>query len=70
MALRIEKSTDCTNVNWGYFFEIYKDDEYLGTVLLGNGTPTAEECYEELKNSWAIDEMERQHYSDLNRLEL
>lgn len=66
-TLRIERLSDCGDHH--YFVAVYKNDECLGMVMT-DGTLTAEECYKSLRNNWEINEMERRHYEELNRLEL
>jgi hypothetical protein len=66
MSLRIEKLTECASGSWGHFVAVYKNEECLGTVMT-DGTLTARECYESLKNNLEIDKMEKQHYSNLER---
>lgn len=67
MKLRIEKLTDRPSGSWGYIVAVYKNEECLGTVMT-DGTLTAKECYESLRNNWEIDKMEKQHYSNLERV--
>ena len=67
MSLKIEKLTDCASGPWGYFVAVYKDEQCLGTVMT-DGSLTPKECYESLKNNWEIDEMEKRHYSQLDRI--
>ena len=69
MSLRIEKLTDCASGSWGHFVAVYKNEECLGTVMT-DGTLTAKECYESLRNNWEIDKMEKQHYSNLKKVGL
>ena len=56
MLIRIEKLTDCARGTWGYFAAVYKNEEFLGKVMT-DGTLTAKECYESLKNSWSTDKI-------------
>jgi hypothetical protein len=48
--------------------DVFINGKCIGSVM-ADDKMTAKECYESLKNNWAIDLMESQHYKQLDRLE-
>jgi hypothetical protein len=50
----------------GYLVAVYIIDECIGTCLT-DGTLSAYECYQNVKNNHAIDRMEAAHYEQLDR---
>jgi hypothetical protein len=55
MKITIKQNQDCKD-----FKDVYINNELLGYVM-ANDTMTPYECYESLKNNWAIDNMEYQN---------
>jgi hypothetical protein len=53
----------------GYFVAVLKNNICIGTCLT-DGTMSAYECYQNVKNNQAIDAMEGNHYAELDRLGL
>ena len=50
------------------FKDVYINEKCIGSVM-ADDKMTPKECYESLKNNWAIDEIEYQHYKQLDRLQ-
>lgn len=60
-TITIEQNERCR-----FFRYVYIDGKCIGSVM-ADDTMTPFECYESLKNNWAIDEMESQHNLQIER---